>query len=851
MRPWGRSRVLVPLVAVAAATAVGSVIGIVANRASGLTHWPWPFSVMYDHPWRWTAALIPVTVVLAVLTWLTTSTTDGRQEPVGGPASFVHAAIGTLNFYAGFDTPVTSEDGRQQLRGLPEFVAGPFHDREDVLPQLLADMSNPEIVFVQLRGAPGIGKTAVAAQVARRAPDEVQPFFLTVSGYPGVNAFSVLRCLAEAVTDPGQRRVLVRRVSAPEADFQSKVEDVLAQLGNRPVWLVLDDAQDLWTPDGKAYRDELLSSLFAVLGRSKRQRISVLLVSEKAVPISRIPVRHIVDGLDERALEGYLADLAADGLPRASELSATEVRKLTNGSPRATELLAAAQEPDLDPLQQGIMQALAAVGRPVALAVLAHLTGGDEAGVDVALAGLVSRRLVRRQDHLRYLPPAEAERLVDILGDETRTALRRRAAEFFEAAANDRTVTRLADLDDSFNAIDLYIEAGDAAHALGLIAELDRDHLQKWGQTDVLLPWLRTLAGQLEQMPDQVVNASLLARALAQQGKLDAAIERVTVAGAWNENGNKQVELLFDLAGYRVRNAQLLEAARICRYLINEIGPGHPAIPFARAGLALCETETGAFPQALATIGRAEAEIAQNKDETLSGRRLGVRLRLQRALIKLEMGDHDTAERLVFEAREQAGDDDEQVLEARCVDLAAQVSLLRGDADQARDLAQEAYDTGTRLGSPDLYSTAGATLAVAELRKRRPREALAVANVAARYGLKLYAADTLALRGVASLRCGDTGDRTRRDFLAAAQLAEQLRRSAPDSYLLHEARGLALAGLAVLDGGSDEREALRAYEKAMEITNLPGSRHRRWNVFQALIEGQPADVLSGLRALLK
>src|SRR5262249_16816230 len=153
----------------------------------------------------------------------------------------------------------------------------------------------------------------------------------------------------------------------------------------------------------------------------------------------------------------------------------------------------------------------------------------------------------------------------------------------------------------------------------GLIAELDYRHLRKWGHSDVLLPWLRKLTGLLKGLPDQVLNASLLARALAQQGKLDAAIEMVKVAGELNDSSNRQIELLFDLGGYYLRDAQLLEAERVYQYLIDKTRPGHSAVPFARAGLALCQVEAGAFLDALDTIGEAEAELAFRRNESPSG----------------------------------------------------------------------------------------------------------------------------------------------------------------------------------------------------------------------------------------
>src|SRR5205085_812400 len=82
---------------------------------------------------------------------------------------------------------------------------------------------------------------------------------------------------------------------------------------------------------------------------------------------------------------------------------------------------------------------------------------------------------------------------------------------------------------DWFNAIDLWIRAGDPAHALDLMADMDRSHLREWGHSDALIPWLEHLDG-LTSDRDRVRHAALLGRALAHRGRLDESTAHLPAA---------------------------------------------------------------------------------------------------------------------------------------------------------------------------------------------------------------------------------------------------------------------------------------------------------------------------------
>jgi hypothetical protein len=69
-------------------------------------------------------------------------------------------------------SPEAAGDDRD-VPGLPEFVPGTLHDRRTLLSGLKAKMTQPDGMFVELVGVPGIGKTAIVAELLRKRPDNV------------------------------------------------------------------------------------------------------------------------------------------------------------------------------------------------------------------------------------------------------------------------------------------------------------------------------------------------------------------------------------------------------------------------------------------------------------------------------------------------------------------------------------------------------------------------------------------------------------------------------------------------------------------------------------------------------
>ena len=137
MSSRGRFSVLATSVVVAATAAVGSVVGIAVNEATDQPVWPWPFSLMQDHPWRWTGVLLLLTVSLAVVMWRVTTATAAGEESGGnqataaggrvaqmgdGAQNFANAIINNLHFDGRVEKPAAEPSVDRASRTVPGTV---------------------------------------------------------------------------------------------------------------------------------------------------------------------------------------------------------------------------------------------------------------------------------------------------------------------------------------------------------------------------------------------------------------------------------------------------------------------------------------------------------------------------------------------------------------------------------------------------------------------------------------------------------------------------------------------------------------------------------------------------------
>jgi tetratricopeptide (TPR) repeat protein len=768
--------------------------------------------------------------------------------------------------------------------GLPDFVPSRVRDRERVRTAVLDALTAPAPAMVELRGAAGLGKTAVAAEIARDLfPGSAA--FLTAAGYRGVAAASVLDRLADLVAEPQQRRLLRERLHQQEADTLTKLDDVLVTLATDSVLLVIDSAEELVDAQGRI-QDEGLAAVFTEIGRTSGHGVRILFVrtlparAGSAARTPPIPLRGLLPialdgGLPPREYELFVADLtvAHDGRPPI--LPVADLRRITNCHPRRTEilvgippgsvpadLLATAQTAglvdvimaSLDEPQRRAVEILAVCQRPVGIATVAQLTAEPQDAVAALLGGLVARRIARQNGTRYHLPQDEARAVAGTLDAQWIDETTGRAAVHYESVARgNRRPVRLEDCEDWFNAIDLHIAANHTQHALALMAEVDEKHLREWGHSDALMPWLEILSGRMVEVRDQVLHAALCGRALAQQGKLDAGVAKVYEAGVLNTSigdSEAQLVLLIQMAGYLFRAGRIKLAAEQYETVTQLASADHPRVAEAKVGIALCQAQTGDLPAALANLQEAQQSVAVRRTKDRDARLLEVRLRYNRALIELELGNDDDCLAEVEAGREAALDLDVVPLVARCDDLAARVQLFRDRPEEALPIAEEACAAAGRIGNPDVSRIAGITLAVTLLRLNQRRRAVVAAHSAARYRRSLYVAEALAAEGVCAFRAGDATDRARVAFTDALRFAGDLVVQERRNVRAREAAAIARAGLFLLDDDAAEWPVLFAYQDSIECNDSPGARHRRRELFEILTAEQPSGTLRQIRALL-
>ncbi|WP_173054784.1 ATP-binding protein [Phytohabitans houttuyneae] len=773
---------------------------------------------------------------------------------------------------------VPTAGSRQVVAGLPDYVPSRVRDREGERGALRALVTGQESVLSELRGPAGVGKTALAAEVAREFPGRAA--FLTATGYSGVTVTTVLDALAEMVADGTKRELLKAQLRVPQADPLTRLDDVLVALAAGPVLLVVDEAQELLKPDGQLH-DEGIAAMFTEIAHSRGRSVRVLFVTTSPVgtrttPRIRLPSADPVrldGGLPPQEYNGFVSDLISARRDQVQALPIPELERMTGRHPRRTEILVGIPHgPDLDraadahrladvvmaslvPDQARTVEALAVCRRPVDAKAAAHLAGLTRDDARQILDELANRRIVREHGGLYHVPNDEARSVLRRLGPAVVAGHTKRAASYFEAEARRAHPASLDDCVDWFNAIALHIAAGDPERALSVIEDVDERHLREWGHSDALLPWLREVSNKLTDTRDKVCHGSLLARALAQYGRLDDGIAEVIKAGRLNvemKDSQRQVALLLQLAGYLFRAGRIRLAAQQYKDAAGRACDDHrPGNAESIAGLALCDAQTGRFDAALRHIDAARHNLAIRRQHDHDIQLLHVRLDYNQALVELELGDDTRSSESVGRARAAADGLDATPLLARCDDLEARIMLYRQQPEDALPLATAACEIAARIGGPELARIAGATYATVLLRLRRFPEALIASHSAARFKRSFFVAEALAIEGVAAFRIDNTGDRARAAFTQAIGFAEKLLQQEWHNYRAWEAAAIAQVGLALMDEATDSWQAEHAYQRAIEgSSNKLGGRHRRRELFDILTAGRPATILTRIRQLL-
>jgi hypothetical protein len=741
---------------------------------------------------------------------------------------------------------------------LPDFVPASVIGREELIEGLKAILAVPRSALVALVGGPGIGKTAVAAQVARDLAGTTSPHYLAARGYPLVNAEAVLSTLAELIPDGKP---------APRATPLERLDAVLEGLAGRHVLLVIDDGGDLLDERGDL-RDSVLWTVLEDLAEHDGHHVQVLLVSDRPPRSGTFRVVPMTHGLPHRDFPAFLRELDPSSAvvptserdrlarvtrrwPRPAELvhgvaagrrvSVTEVLDgvdRVEGADRSVRLVRSAAA-GLEEHELSILRLLAACARPLPSSAITRLTGQD---ADDVLARLAHRRIVRRivkGDEVSYhLPIADGWPIIEGNAD-----LQRRAADYFQARCQDvANDARLAELGCYFDAIELYLACGADEAAMKLVQDVDEKHLARRGQTPVLMPYLERLAGTLTDTHLKMVTALMRARALVLRGDPADSIPFAKQAVELAEAGRDSHHVLIALSqvgnGY-FEDGQVTEAA-IWHTYVTERGVGRPGRADAFLDLAFCQLEIGTPRVARESLRAARHELDQRSEPDDDDNALRVKVQLAEAQIAFDLGESSCL-RIADEARREAERIGAELDAARCNEVRAWALLRKADRRGALRAAGDAFAVAGRTGDPVLCRVTGVTLAVLHLLDDEECEAgFRAVDAAVRSSRGHPAAGALAVRGVAEFRLRRRG-LAALWFDRASSLAEAAWGKEPSNYAAYEAGGLALAGLALCrERTEDERAAAVAYGEAVRLADLPGAAFRRECMLAALTG--PRDV---------
>lgn len=293
--------------------------------------------------------------------------------------------------------------------------------------------------------------------------------------------------------------------------------------------------------------------------------------------------------------------------------------------------------------------------------------------------------------------------------------------------------------------------------------------------------------------------------------------------------------------GSNLRYAGQIEEAMDCGEKALELArqeQGLGRVSASLGNLAICYEDTGQLRRTLPCHEEA-LEIA-----TRAGDRTGVAYELHNlGCCYGRVGEYDEAltclERSLALAQ-QLGD---RRLEAAATPNLALVLIDQQRYADAIAQATAGMQFAQRAGITRAYVKACRSMAVAQLLLDNLAEARSAADAAVPYDELECNHECRAILGIAALRQHDRAT-AQQAFREAIVFAERALRHNPHGYLAADAKGLAIAGLALADGTKDLQPALDAHRQARAITREAGVVARVLRLYHAL---RPADLLAPVR----
>ncbi len=494
------------------------------------------------------------------------------------------------------------EERQRVVNAPPQAVSDLFRDRVMEMAALANHIGGETPRLISVVGRAGMGKTALACKVLDDLAKSRHPDAPPINGliYLTVSELSLDRLVHDVGEMLGEptRSQLAQRWAAPREDLATKVDAMLATLGEDERYVILlDNLEDLLDPEGHLTDSDLACFVDRCLHSQSGVRLVVTSRERPYVPPEgqrRAPRVVLDEGLPLDEACEMLRDLDPDGelgLRDASQRDLQRAAELARRMPRAQELLAfvlrqaegtlsldhlleqeelfledalvvkrLAEEVyrRLDDDGRRVVEVLAVLEEPAPTQAVAYLLSPWQPNLDVTA---VLRRLIRghfasynrvtrnyalhpvdRAFALRLLPK-ESEG-VDEATIYTRTALEERAATYYRGLRQPEAEWRGIDnLTPQLREFEHLLRAGQADEACQLLNTIDQDFLQLWGYARLVVRMRERLSGQLQSPHLKAINHHSLGEAYRSLGRTREAIAQYEQAlTTAREIGQKETE---------------------------------------------------------------------------------------------------------------------------------------------------------------------------------------------------------------------------------------------------------------------------------------------------------------------
>jgi tetratricopeptide (TPR) repeat protein len=819
------------------------------------------------------------------------------------------------DFSAGLARLLPYLRGPLVINSPPLQIPSHFRGRKDGIRSLcefVLDDANPLVLVV---GREGSGKSAVACYVLdnieRCAWDDnrIRPrvdaiIYLNSTNYCRSSWPRLFHDLSILLSN--QRKRDVERVfMQPGMTVTLKMQGLLTALAGRKILVLLDHLDDVIDASTAEILDSELTEALRALLKHKSHSVKLIITSQvtpKDLLFTLPAGQSFIDlghGLALSEAEQVLHALDNDrqlGLTSVSQKFFGEICHRTQGNPRALEVLCALLRTDrdtslgevlqktkgllpdevlevlvgrafhrLDPVSQKIMQALAIYARPVTIEAVNHLLQPhlSNASIPSLLRRLVNMQLARKEGAQYCLHETDREYALSTIsegrgGDQsetdtppfTRLALLHRAADYFGQLGKPPDEQKaLEDLAPRLAEFDLRYQAREYEPSARILADIE-ETLFAWGQYRQVAEYHERLRGKLDDLRLNRHQFDTLGRVNHRLGNLEQAIHCY-------EEGLRYVRRMQDDQG----ECLYLSNLAIC---LMESGQLDLAIAYCGLTFDLARKLRDSPRQAhvvntlsdcLAYVGKVSESI-KYCEQSLALARDCMRRELEVvALANMgqhygELGETDKALGKCDKAVHIAQAIEFQLGEATAFRNLADLHIDNNKLKQALEYYKKAIELADMAQSAQLQQTIRTGLALALLFSGELTGARTSGEAACQYDVRALNCEAFAVLGVIAQRLED-GRAARDAFNKAVQHADAMLGKTPQAYKALDAKGLALSGLALLEGSNEYldylEDSIDAYQAARRFTSDAGIVRRVLRCFDELAKADLAERLASVR----